>query len=783
MKILFCLGIILLNFSIYSQDLKQTIRGRVIDQESEMSLPGASVVVTSINPAIGVSTDVNGYFVLPNVPIGRHEIKVSFLGYANVQLPNILVGSAKEVILNISMSETYQDIEEVVVSAASPKDKANNEMAAISARSFSTEETSRYAASVDDPARMAQSYAGVSSTDDLSNEIIVRGNSPLGLLWRINGIEIPSPNHFSEEGSSGGGISALSINMLDNSDFFTGAFPAEYGNATSGVFDVKLRNGNSSKREYAFQLGVLGTDIALEGPIKKGSNASYLINYRYSTLGLLTGLGIIDLGGDNTLFQDLAFQINVPTKKMGVFKVFSLSGKSTSNSSVNESEVEENPFGEYYDDDYNSDFALVGISNQYFIGEKTYIKSTASFSAQDIGFTERLINNQTFERNQLHDESFLNAAYRFNSYLNHKFNVKHTLRTGFILSRLEYDLFAEGEDDSGVRRELLNEEGSTEQVQGYGQWKFRFHKKWTLNTGFHYIFLALNNDQSFEPRFGLNYQIDDIQSLSAGFGVHTRVLPLSFYNSKISNDDGTFSRKNKNAEFTKSYHYVLGYDRRLGEELRMKIEVYYQDLYDIPVSPDSNSTGSGINFTFGYTTSNTVSQGTAQNIGVEFTLEKFFSKNYYYLFTASIFDSKYQMPDGREFNTRFNSNYRFSLLGGKEYEVGEADKNQLSLNAKLIWAGGNRFTPINVQDSRFAQETVRYESQAYSDQVSDYWRGDITVSYRINNQKVAHIVSLQIQNVTNRENEFSRYFDTNTQQIESSTQFGLIPILKYRLEF
>lgn len=783
MKLFFSIGLLLLCFFSNAQELTQTIRGKVFDQESESTLPGASVVVLTTTSKIGVSTDENGYFEIKNIPIGRHNLKISFIGYQEITLPNVLVGSAKEVVLNVSLSESYQNIYEVTIKAEQNKERANNEMATVSARSFSTEETSRFAASIDDPARMAQSYAGVSSTDDLSNEIIVRGNSPLGLLWRINGIEVPSPSHFSEEGSSGGGISALSVNMLDNSDFFTGAFPAEYGNATSGVFDVKLRNGNNSKREYAFQLGVLGTDVALEGPIKKGSNASYIINLRLSTLSVLTGLGIVDLGGDNTVFKDLAFQFNVPIKKLGIFKLFSLSGLSNTNSNVEDQTIIDFPNGEYFDDDYNSDFSVTGLSHQYFFGEKTYLKSTASFSTQHINYTERLIDNRSFQRNTLYKENFINSTYRFNSFLNHKFNVKHTLRSGVIFSHLQYDLFADGEDEVGVRRILLDQDGSTNQVQAYSQWKYRFHEKWILNSGFHLIYFVLNKNKSFEPRFGLSYKIDDIQSLSAGFGLHSRIAPLSFYNSEIISEDGTVSKSNKDSEISKALHYVIGYDRQLNEDLRIKIELYYQDLYNIPVSDEVGSSGSGINYTFGFTTVNVISEGTAQNLGAEFTLEKFFSKNFYYLFTASIFDSKYQMPDGREFNTRFNSNFRFSLLGGKEYKVGKKTKNLLGINAKYIWAGGNRYTPINYQQSAQTQSTIRYENLAFSEQTPDYWRGDITISFRINNEKVAHILSLQIQNVTGRENVASYYFDTNSQQIESSNQFGLIPVLKYRIEF
>ena len=295
MRKLFLIACILFFCQAFSQNLTQTIRGIVTDNESEYTLPGASVVIISLEPIIGVSTDVNGKFEFNNIPVGRHTLQISFMGYETVTVPNVLVGSAKELILKVGLTESLVKLEEVVVSGSNKKEDANNEMSTVSARSFSVEETSRYAASVDDPARMAQAFAGVSTTDDVSNEIIVRGNSPRGLLWRLNGIEIPSPNHFTDVGASGGGISVLSNNMMDNSDFFTAAFPAEYGNALSGVFDINLRKGNQHKAERAFQLGLLGTDVSVEGPLRGENKGSYLINYRYSTLSMLTAIGVLDL--------------------------------------------------------------------------------------------------------------------------------------------------------------------------------------------------------------------------------------------------------------------------------------------------------------------------------------------------------------------------------------------------------------------------------------------------------------------------------------------------------
>ncbi len=783
-QILFFLGLIGLGQNyVVAQQLNQSIRGTVIDRESEATLPGASVVITSTDPPRGVSTDLNGVFEITDVPIGRHSLKFSFIGYEDVILPQVLVGSAKEVILNISLSESFQQLEEVVISADNPKERANNDMATVSARSFSTDETSRFAASADDPARMALSFAGVSTTNDVSNEIVIRGNSPLGMLWRINGVEVPSPNHFTDEGASGGGISALSINMLDNSDFFTGAFPAEYGNATSGVFDVRLRNGNNKENEYAFQLGVLGTDISAEGPFKKGYAGSYLINYRYSTLTVLTEFGIIDTDGNDNVFQDLAYQFNMPTKNAGIFKVFGLVGKSSSIGIEDRDTVLANPADDFFDTEFKSNMGVMGLSHKYFFSNKTYLESIFSFSRQEIGFTEEKIDSVNLSKNLSYEDEFINDAARINLVLNHKVNSKHSYRLGLIGSELSYKLYGKGEDDDEVFRTFLADNGSTIQGQAYAQWKFRMTEKWTLNSGLHALYFALNENSSIEPRLGISYQHNSMNRFSFGFGLHSRTAPLSLYNANTIDEFGIEGKENRDVKLSKAFHYVVGYDRQLSENVRLKIEAYYQSLVQVPVVDDPNTSYSGVNAVNGYNTRILSSEGTADNVGLELTLERFFRNNYYYLLTVSLFDSKYQMPDGREFDTRFNTNHILSALTGKEYVVGKSGKNRLAWNLKFLWAGGNRYKPIDLQQSQLEDKTVRIESEGYSASAPDYYRLDAGFEYRINKERVAHIISLSVQNVTNRLNVFNQYYDSDKNRVETEYQFGIIPILKYRFEF
>jgi len=282
MRNLFILFILSISFSnsFAQNNYTQTIRGTVIDKSSQSPLIGASIILMNSDPLIGTITDIDGKFRLENIPVGRQGITISYLGYNTIALPGLNLTSGKELVLTIELEENITSLSKVVITAEQRKDIAINEMATVSARSFTVEETERYAGSLGDPSRMVSNFAGVSMTNDSRNDIIIRGNSPSGLLWRLDGIEIPNPNHFGAFGTTGGPVSMLNNNLLTNSDFITSAFPAEYGNAMSGVFDLKMRHGNNEKREYVGQIGFNGFELGAEGPFKKGSRASYLANYR-----------------------------------------------------------------------------------------------------------------------------------------------------------------------------------------------------------------------------------------------------------------------------------------------------------------------------------------------------------------------------------------------------------------------------------------------------------------------------------------------------------------------
>jgi hypothetical protein len=793
-EILLLLGFILAGLCLRAQEITQTIRGTVLDKESKAPLTGAEVAVLTTDPVSGDISDVDGHFKIEKIPVGRHTVQVTYLGYELFTIPNLLLTSGKELVLNLELVESAVQLEVATVVAKHDKAGALNEMATVSARSFSVEETSRYAGSFYDPARMATNYAGVAvgSSDDLSNEIVVRGNSPSGILWRLEGVEIPNPNHFGSMGGSGGGISMLSSSTLSNSDFYTGAFPAEFGNATSGVFDLNMRNGNNEKREYALMFGALGLEGAVEGPFRQGGKGSYLVNFRYATLALLDAAGISIAGDVTPKYSDVSFKFNMPTKKAGTFALFGLAGQNSAQFyPEKDSTTWEGEFGEWGFKE-TATTATAGLSHRILLSNDSYLRTVAVASREtDEGREYWLDPENNYGK---HDDSrydISNYTYRISSTYNRKFDARNTLRAGAIFSYSSFNFTYDDDDNfddpkgENVIR-LFDNHGEGSFLQAFGQWKHRFNDRWTLNTGLHYSLFLLNQKMAIEPRAALEWKLNDRSALSAAVGLHSKREHLAAYVFEGTLIDGAERTANKNLGLTKSMHAVLGYDRRLSENLRLKTEVYYQYLFDIPVETLPGSTRSILNGTDIWDIifiERSGNEGTGRNYGLDLTLEKFFTNNYYFLFTGSVYRSQYTPFDGKEYPTRYDGRYSLHLLGGKEFKVGRNKKNIFGLNGKALLAGGNRYTPIDLEASIEKGEQVLKEDQPFSVKAGDYWRFDVGLSYKINKRRMTHTILLDIQNVTGRLNVFSQYYDNETKQIETYTQTGFFPVFNYRVEF
>lgn len=765
--------------------LTETLKGTILDKASRLPLQGVTVRLSSNSSVKASSTDQNGVFRLTDVPLGRQVLLASMTGYKPLVLSELLITSGKENVLSLEMEPQANNLSEVVVNANSGK-KPLNQMAMTSGRSFSPEETNRYAGAFFDPARMAQSFPGVVAGGD-DNEIIVRGNSPKSLQWRLEGIEIVNPNHFGSEGASGGGISMINTTALSASDFYTGGLAAEYGNALSGVFDLKFRKGNTDKREYAFNIGVLGAGATLEGPFKKGGNASYLISYRYSSLSLLEKVGVEVSDAGTPKYQDLSFNFVFPTRKAGTFSLFGIGGLGKLDKVADRDYTKWEERLDGYDMRLGFDAGSAGLKHLYIASNKLYFNNIVSVSASRSSNTTDTLT-RSYEPGLEHKDQYTNTAIRYAGSLNYKLNGSNTIRAGVNASLLKYNLYALSYDTQlqGLK-ELVNQKGSTSSYDAFIQHKAELNSQLTLNTGLHANYFNLSNSWTVEPRLGLNWQLSADQVLSFGTGLYSRLEPLSYYFAKSGGVSGPVQPV-KALRPTKSAQAVMGYEKLFGGNFKFKTEVYYQHLYDVPVSidPEVNFSLLNVSDNSAITSSSyreLVNKGTGKNYGIELSVEKSLSKGYYFIATSSLFDSKFKALSGREFNTAFNTRYVGNLLAGKEWIAGRKRNNIFGLNAKLIYAGGRRYSPILAEESFRLDEEVVDQDRINTLTADPYIRVDFSSSYRINSKKLSHLIILDIQNLLNRENTMGMYYNSSKRIIEPQKWSGIIPTINYRIEF
>jgi hypothetical protein len=769
----------------FAQNNKQNIRGVVVDKLSQTTLPGATVQIINTNDKKGTITDEKGNYVLTDLSPDRYELKISFIGYKDIYVPNVIVTSGKETILDISMEENLKYLQEVVISATNKADAINN-LAPISTRTFSMEEVNRYSGGRSDAARLVANFAGVSAPDDSRNDIVIRGNSPVGVLWRINGMNVINPNHFASIGTTGGAVSALNTNLLKSSDFLTSAFPAEYGNATAGVFDLGFRNGNSNKRETTLQAGVItGLEATTEGPINKSNGASYLVGYRYALAGVAQAVGV-DIGTTATpSYQDLSFNVNSGNTKLGKFTMFGILATSSINISGGTSGSMYG--GEGGGHDLGSEIGIIGLNHFKQVNSKSYFSSTIGINYSKTDQTDYAFDRFTSTDYTREENNVSKTGYNFSTSYNSKINSKLFIKVGVqdeVIGLTLYYRTKERIIDSW--KQIWDYDSYTNLAQGYIHAKYSFSDKFTMNAGVHSQLFMLNNSLSVEPRLGFKYELNSKSSLSLGYGLHSQTQPINVYFLQTENTDGSYSYTNENLDFTKSHHLVLGYDLQPIKDWRVKAEAYYQSLNNVPVNTFSSSY-SMLNTGAGFKTDledSLVNSGTGTNYGVELTIEKFFSNGYYGLFTSSIYSSKYVASDGIERNTAFNGRYVYNILGGKEWKVGSDKRNKLSADFKFTNAGGRAYTPIDLTTSQAIGRSV-LSTDVNSDYYANYFRLDLKVGYTLNSRarKISQSFSLDLQNVTNNKNVFSQEYDDRSRSIKTTYQLGFFPNFIYKLQF
>lgn len=755
----------------------QTVKGTVVDRSIKTVLQGATVEL--VGSSIATTTDANGNFRLEKIPVGRQSIKITYVGYKTITINNLSVEAGKQLELTIEMDEQVTIGTELIIQSKTNKARPINDLAMVSARMFSVEETRRFAAGINDPSRIAVGFAGVSSSGN-DNALIIRGNAPNGLLWRMEGVDIPNPNHYARVGTSGGAISILSAQLLTNSDFMTGAFPAEYGNALSGVFDIRLRKGNKEKREHTFSISTVGVDAATEGYFKKGYGGSYLVNYRYGFLTLMQKLGL-DVGDAPTSFQDLSFNINLPLNKLGNLSIFGFGGISNQKTTAfSDSITFTNQPNKRRGRLDASNTGAIGFVHTILLGKKTQLKTIYSINAS----TYKEEDNSYLKINGPLISSRNNQFSENNNILSivatHKFSKHHLLKFGTYISFKHFDLH-QREAVNNVLKDKVKSNGQTTLTNYFLQWKWDPVSRFSFQAGIHAQTLALNHSSVVEPRMGLKYKLSSKQFLSLGFGMHAQMQPLGNYFARIRVGNDTVM-PNRQLGFSRASHYVLGYSIQLAANWNLKAELYYQWLYRIPVTAGKPTNYSVLNLEDDYAIEPLSNTGHAKNYGLELTLERWWNDQFYLLSTLSLYQSLYQASDKQWRSTRYNSNINYTFLAGREWALKGRRPSSLGIDLKLLCNGGQRVTPIDYYRSLTLKRTVFDLSRIYGQKLPAFFRADLQAEWKIQYRKATGSIIAGVQNLTNNRNAYNQSYNPVTKLIDQNYLMGIIPVMGVKVD-
>lgn len=770
--------IMLLSSSVMRAQIVQTVRGQVCDVASGEPMIGVTITVENGTTMAAVS-DSEGNFEIKNVPVGRHSVRASYIGYEPVLLKEQLISAGKELVLNLRMRESISELGEVVIKPRVNKQQPLNEMAQVGARMFSVEEATRYAGGMADPARTASMFAGV-ATGGATNGISIHGNSPQMLQWRVEGVEVPNPNHFAEITEAGGGVfTSLNGTVLANSDFLTGAMPAEFGNALSGAFDMKMRVGNNTKFEHAVQVGTLGVDFASEGPLGKGSKASYLVNYRYSFLEIAKKLHAINMENETLDYQDLSFKINMPTTKAGTFALWFTGLIDNYENKVPDVSDWETLW------DSNDSWSrqrncATGLTHTYRFKNGGSLHSSVAFTG---AYRKLGINNYDELMNQTPGMDGRNSQWNviISTQHQHKFSSRYTMQNGFEHQHLDFNTWLDWiHETGGPLYRVYESEGNTGLTRLYTNHKVALSSRLSAVAGVNVMWFNLNNQWLVEPRVSVQYKTSPSSTLSLAYAQNSRKESTDTYFVTMANKN-----PNEDLGLTRSHHISASFAQRLGENAMLKIEPYWQWLFDVPV--EKGTTYSILNHRTFFQDRALTNEGVGRNYGIDLTLERYLKDGLYGMLTATLFKSEYRDAQGEWHHSRHDRGYITNILGGKEWMVGKSRKNVFGLNGRLTLMGGDRYTPIP-EGVTFEDIAMRADKSIpevdgldpYSEQKGMNIGYAFSVKYTINKKHTSHHFILEYLQMKTFQGQT---FDLRTHEIVDKFTSLTFPNIAYRVEF
>ena len=784
MRYFFILIFLLSTFFLFAQEpvkkprqskQSQTVRGQIIDKYSRLPVVGALISVENVYPFLSSFANDNGLFTIERVPVGRQTFSVDMKGYERLEQSGVVVSTGKELFIELEISNQSNP----------SSNKPNNELLLLSSRALSVEEMQRFPATFNDPNRMNMSFAGVQPTRDGDSDINTRGNSSMTALYRLEGLDIPNPNHFAFMAVMGGGLTVFSTSVLNGGDWSIGAWSADYGNSISSATDLKFRKGNLYKREHNFQAGLLGLNLATEGPLKK-ERGSYLVNYRYSTLGILSaaGLYLIRDNVSNT-FQDLSFNLHFNSKTnkttTNLFGVLGLSDENwfiKKDTSLWLSELD------YIRNKNGSSLAVLGANINHTFNQRSFLNIVVGTTASYMFLNRwRPDNKEMLSGAVLDTHLYQNLSASLAATYNRKISDKFLLKTGFTAKEMLFDLnYGKINDSRATYQRIINGRGNTQLLQTFAATVYRPIPKIAISAGLHSLFFVLNKTYSIEPRLAIRYQLWKKTAFGLAYGQHGAILPLGAYFVKTQNPrTGEAKYSNKNLRLLKANHFVASIEQKMGANTYLQIEGFYQQIQNAPIRPDTNANFWYFNTRDVQADGVYISAGEGRNYGINLTVEKKFSNHYYVILAANYSFSQYKNLTNVWQSTQNDARFFNVLTTGREINL---PKNQiLQLNTRVFFGQGIRFILADTAATLAANKLVLNYGQGWAGQPNLYFRADIRIAYRKNFPKTSFVASLDVQNVSNHRNQRDVQYNERNKTIFRRYQSGLTPLINFQLFF
>lgn len=766
----------------------QTFRGRVSDADNGIALQGVRVELLLTNAPSSadnpvVVTDSTGQFRFSNLTPGPYRCLFSLKGYERRMLEEVSVAAGKEAQVEMSLRRSNTDLPELTITANEAGRRTKQPLSEVV---LTREQTLRYPATFFDPARLALAAPGVAGTDDQANGMSVRGYSPAGLRWRIEGVDIVNPNHLAGAGTlsdlpapASGGVLMFSAQLIDRSALLTGNFPMGYGDATGGIMDMYLRRGNSERREYTLQAGLIGIDLCAEGPFSPRKNASYVANYRYSTVGLLGQMGI-SFGNEKITFQDFSFNTAFSGKKSGQWTVFGMIGQSTNVFRHTEDRTQIAGYKELFDIAYAGKTAIGGFTHWMRIGQRAWIRTVCAGSIQE---NRRTVKPFFADFSQNAAENSTDRRWAGQTTIQHALNHQNRLRGGLNWSVRAF---------AGTNRweEAIfytNRVQWLPFLQPWAGWEWNSHQqKTSLKAGLHSHIALFNRRISLEPRLAATQRIGEKWQLAAAWGWHSEALPVWLY-SALSLHDQPGTLPYRQLDLMRSTQSSLRAEYRPGGLWRYSAEVFWRQVRSVPVLAEVRNAFSLLNMVEGQFSDIPLSnEGRSRQYGLEAALERRFENGLFWNVNLTLLQADYTGSDGVWRPCRWSTRYISNISGGKEWDIRPRNgyARTFGCSTRFNWREGFWDTPVTTTKNPLNTRIQTTGEVTYSRRLRDFHRLDVRFYWKRHlADRRNSLLAFDLQNALNTRNIAYYYYDIFTKKPTTRLQLGLIPNISWKMEF